>query len=938
MKHITTLLSHMYEKAWSVFACTILGVLFCFSVALCSGQTEQKQGQTPYKKSTHAPADDTQSTVVGQPVHVVSRIAADDGTIVAKLSNGMMLIARAVHTAPVVSVRGYVRAGGILEGRWLGCGLSHLLEHLVAEYTVTDGADGVHDANPESLSEKIGAQANAYTTTDHTCYYVSATAEKVNQCIEIITGQLARPDISGEDFQREHGVVQRELDMGRDDPKRIMYYTHQANLYRDHPAAVPTIGFAGPLSKVTYEDVMAYHGMKYVPQNMVLAIVGDIDPARAIDEATRRLADFHKGREPELAIPAVPPVTGVRRMTRESSAFTEASEFLSFQTIDLFDKDLHALDVLSFILSRGRASRLVADLQFRRKLVTSVSSYSHTPAWGKGTFTVTFRTAPDQADAAEQAILDHLRAVVEKGVTDEELTRAKRQKISTHVRGQQTAGDIAAQLATDLFFTGDLAFSANYTDRIQDVTAEQVQAVAKRYFDFDAMVITRIVPPADKAEQTAIAEKQAKDQAEVFTLPNGMKVILQPSSAVKLTAMVLANKGGVLLEDEATNGLGTMMTALSTRGAGEMTGQQISAFFDAAGGSVSAICGDNSFLYSASVLSDSFDKALPIFADVVLRPTFPQDQLDVLRPMLLAGIRRQEEHWQGRLNKFFRGKFFAGSPWQMLSAGAIPVVEKVTVEQLQAWHDKVMRSGDAVLAIYGDFDPARTRQAVETLFADMPQGKAELTIPQRRKVQQDGELYTQQADLEQAGIMIGLPGTTRTNLHDTLGLMLIDTIISGYHMPSGWLHKELRGKELVYVVHAINKTGFAPGALLVYAGTRPDKASEVVDIIRRNLKKAADYPFSREELDRAINTIITAKILNSQSLDDLATDAALNEMYGMGWDWSSRLEGELRKFTPEEVQAVAKKYFAGPEVVTVVTPKPELLTGAEEAKTMQETP
>jgi zinc protease len=885
-----------------------------------------------------ARADNTQSTVVDQPVHVVARIAADDDTVVARLSNGMTLIARAVHTAPVVSVRGYVRAGGILEGQWLGCGLSHLLEHLVAEYTVTDGADGIHGANPESLSEKIGAQANAYTTSDHTCYYVSATAEKVNQCIEIITGQLARPDISRGDFQREHGVVQRELDMGRDDPSRIMYYTHQANLYRDHPAAVPTIGFAGPLSKVTYEDVMAYHAQKYVPQNMVIAIVGDIDPGKAIDEATRHLRDFKKGREPELAIPAVPPVTGVRRLTRESAAFTEASEFLSFQTIDLFDKDLHALDVLSFILSQGRASRLVADLQFRRKLVTSVSSYSHTPAWGKGSFTITFRTAPDQADTAEQAILDHLRAIAEQGVTAEELARAKRQKISTHVRGQQTAGDIAAQLATDLFFTGDLAFSANYTDRIQDVTAEQVQAVAKKYFDFDSMVITRIVPPAEKAETKIAAKKQAQGKAEMFTLPNGMKVILQPSSAVKLTAMVLATKGGLLLEDETTNGLGTMMTALSTRGAGEMTGQQISAFFDAAGGSVSAICGDNSFLYSASVLSDSFDKALPVFADVVLRPTFPQDQLDVLRPMLIAGIRRQEEHWQGRLNKFFRGKFFDGAPWQMLSTGAIPVVEKVIAEQLKAWHDKVVRSGDAVLAIYGDFDPARTRLAIEKLFAAMPEGKAELTIPQRREVDQAGELYTQQADLEQAGIMIGLPGTTRTNLHDTLALKLIDTVISGYHLPGGWLHKELRGKELVYVVHAINKTGFAPGAFLVYAGTRPDKAAEVVSIIRKNLNRAASHPYSREELDRAITTIVTAEVLNSQSLDDLATSAALNEMYGMGWDYSARLEGELRKLTPEEVQAVAKKYFTGKYVVTVVTPKPELLDGAEIEQAQQETP
>ena len=156
--------------------------------------------------------------------------------------------------------------------------------------------------------------------------------------------------------------------------------------------------------------------------------------------------------------------------------------------------------------------------------------------------------------------------------------------------------------------------------------------------------------------------------------------------------------------------------------------------------------------------------------------------------------------------------------------------------------------------------------------------------------------------------------------------MLIDTIISGYHYPNGWLHKELRGKKLVYVVHAYHKTGFVPGAFLTYAGTQPENAKQVVEIIHKNYRKAADYVPTRKELDLAINTIVTAEILNNQTLDDLAMGAVLNELYALGVDWPRRLKAELESITPQQVQKVAEKYLDGGYVTIVITPKPDVLS------------
>ncbi len=866
-----------------------------------------------------------QATLTSAPIRIVEHNRDESGAVLARLSNGMRVIVQAVHAAPVVHVRAYVGAGGLYEGPWLGCGLSHLCEHLVAEDSISGEDTPVRSPGPHAVNrmDVIGGQANAYTSATHTCYYISSVAEKVNESIDLIADQIARPHITRESFRREHGVVQRELEMGKDEPERVLYYTHQANLYLDHPAAVPVIGYPGPLSRVTYEDVLAYHRKMYVPQNVIFVVVGDIDAQQVMDRVVETMQGFAEGRQPVFTLPEVPRVSGVRRSICPSKLFRETAELISFQTIPLLDPDLYPLDVLSTILTRGQASRLVKTLQFEKRLVTAVDSFSDTPSWGKGALTISFRARPDQADAAEQALLDELRKVARDGVTPEELARAQRQMLADYVRRQQTMEDIAATLGSDLLVSGDPAFSKHYTDRIQQVAPEEVRAVARKYFRFSDYVVTRFVPPG--AAPTVLPKATPNDavRASVYTLPNGLKVVLRPSQEVGLVSMVLAAKGGLLHETPATNGIGSLMMALSTRGAGDRSAEQIAAFFNHAGGSIGGLCGDNTYLWQASVLAEEFPEALEIFADVVLKPTFPETELANLRPLAEAAIRREEEHWSSQLVKFFREKFFTGSPWRMLPSGKMNVVHAASREQILAYHEQILRAGSSVLAVYGQFDLESTRAKLAKRFGAMPAGKAMLTIPPPRVIPATGETHVKKTATQQAGIIVASPAPVMENLDDRLPLILADTILSGYGLPNGWLHTELRGKKLVYVVHAYQKTGLAPGAFVVYAGTQPEKAPQVVEIIRKNLRRLTEYLPTRAELDRAIHSIVTAEILDNQTLSDLAMSAALNELYGLGVNWPRTLKAKLQAITPEQVRAVARKYLSGGLVVTVITPQPE---------------
>ena len=860
------------------------------------------------------------------PLTVADRTVVGDVTM-ERLSNGLVVIVAANRKAPVVCVRSYVRAGGMYEGKYLGCGVSHLLEHLVAKGAVHDGQASGKPKQTRNRVDEIGGQSNASTGLARTQYYIAAAAGKTNDCIDLIADWMARPEITEEDFAREHGVVQRELEMGKDNPHRQMWYAHARNFYQTHPAATPVIGLAEPLVKLTRAEVLDYHRRMYVPQNMVVAIVGDVDTAEVLQRVRTAFAGFAPGRPPDLSLPAVPQVSGSRRAIVTNKSIKDAREEMSFRTIPLVHDDLYALDVLSYILTKGESSRLVRKVKREAKLVTSVSSSSWTPAWGAGQFGIDFRGEPALADKAEKAILAELAEVVAGGVTAEEVARAKRQKTADFVYSQQTVESQTSTLATDYLTTGDVEFSRRYTARIQKVTAEQVQAVAKKYFLFDRVIVTRMLPAGEKGPAAVGAGERAKATSKFFKLPNGLRVVLYADPSAGLVSTSMVTRGGLVVETPKTNGMGTLMTALSTRGAGGLSAEQIAAFFAKAGGRVSGACGNNTFYWQATTLADSFDEALPIVADIVQRPTYAENEREIIRKPLLAAVARIDEDAFGQLSKWFGKDFFGDSPLAMMRVGSEDVHEAATAESVAAYHKRYIKAGASVLAIYGEFDAEKVESRIRELFGDMSAG--DVTVPQvaARKVADAGENYVHPTKLEGAAIMVGAPGMKLADMDDRLAIDVLDTIISGYHLPRGWLHSELRGKKLVYVVHAYNRPAYVPGAFQVYAMCEPKNAAQVAEIIRKNLRRTLTHKFTPDEVAEAVNMILTAELLDKQAMSSLAMQAALDELYGFGYDFRKQYEKRLRAVTPEAVSAAAEKYLSGGYVTTIVTPRPDLAGG-----------
>jgi len=839
--------------------------------------------------------------------------------IVEVLDNGMVAIVKENHTAPVASVRLYVRAGSIYEGELLGAGLSHLFEHLLAGGATKNRSED----ESRKLIEKIGAKFNANTGKARTCYFLTVPALHVGTALNMIADWVTRPTFPEDAFKREWDVVQRELEMGNTDPSRMIWKLFNELRYTIHPGRFPVIGHQSIVQQLKREEILAYYKRMYVPDNCVVVIVGDINAEEMLDAIKKEFSDFTRRAQPTIVLPDEPEVTAPREIVKVFPAMRGPAKMnIGFPSFKLQHKDLCTLDMLANIMGEGKSSRLYKRLQEELQLVFSISAGNYTPNWADGTFTIMCELAPDKVANARSAIWDEIEHIKKELVTDQELARAKRQLLVGHIRSHQTAEQQAATMAEDYLATGDPHFSDHYVENMQKVTAERVREMARKYLVRDKQ-LTLILTPKPLTPVVAGGQKKNGESAvKQITLDNGLRVLLRHNTAVPLVNTQFYVMGGLLDETEANNGLTNLMTMLSVKGTKNYTSQQINEFFDNIGGSIHTSCGNNTYFYQMEVMTKDFGQAFGVFAEVVREPTFPEEELTKVRPLVLAAIEKVHNSWPAEGARFFRENFFINSPYKHTRLGTADSVRTISRKKITKFHKTATVGSRSVLAVFGDIDLDDTERMVREKFSSLPKGKPlDLDKLKPEPPLKTPREFFQKTSKEGATVHVGFPGMKLTNVQDRYPMEVLTGIVGSN---TGWLHESLRGKGLVYYAWGFSFAGLTPGYVAATAQCEADKAPEVLELIQEQLQKAAQGNITEEEVARARSKLINSEILGKQTNADMAMATALDELYGFGYKWSQGHADRILAVTLENVKAVAKKYLLVPPTITINTSKPEL--------------
>lgn len=835
------------------------------------------------------------------------------------LPNGLTVLLREDHSAPVVSAQVWVHTGSIYEGNHLGAGLSHILEHMLFKGTEKRGVGKIAQE-----VEACGGSINAYTSLDRTVYFIDVpsdggkpgTAHGTETAIDILADAIMHSTLPPAEYTKEQEVILREIAMGHDDPDHQATELLLATAYRVHPSRYPVIGYEEIYRKLKREDAMNYYRERYVPNNLIVVVAGDINPQRVRDQIVRGLGQWTRQSLPPLYIPDEPLQVSGRSATDESrTAAQQARLHLAYQTCDFRHPDSAPLEVLAMIAGRGMSSRLYQELREKRKLVHEVDAWSSTPSWC-GLFGSSAIADPDQIEAAKDAILAELERFKTAPVTPAELAKALKMVLSSHLASRKTMSGQASQLAGDELLTGDPAFSDQYLALLLKVTAEDIQRVARHYFQPDRLTVTILQPKGCLKRSSAPAEKTVDRSVQKSKLANDLVLLTKEDHRLPFVELRLVMKSGLLFENAKNNGISQLTSKLLLKGTRKRSAEQIVSDIESVGGSISAYSGANSMGVCIEVMRPDIGLGLEILSDIVRNVTFEASAIDREKTAQIAEIRQEREQPVKIAMLNARAHLFGEHPYSMPNLGTEPTVKALKREDLVAFWKRVAVPSNMVLSVFGDLEPGPMRQLVRNHFESLSAEPVPTPSSPTTNFGKADRVVDQQ-DKKQGVVVIAYPGIDLRS-PDRAAIELMNAALSSM---GSRLFISLRDeKALCYYVGVNEMIGLARGFIYFYIGTDPAKLAEAENGIEAEIAKIRKGGITAEELERARNGLLGDRKMQKQNLGELALVSALDELYGLGYDYADKLDAAYGAVTCAQVQAVAGKYLGEKSVVSVVKP------------------
>jgi predicted Zn-dependent peptidase len=409
-----------------------------------------------------------------------------------RLSNGLVVLTLEDHATPVVSFQMWVKAGSRDE-RWY-TGIAHLFEHMMFK-----GSKRVGPEEHARIVQARGGRVNAYTTRDQTVYHTDVSREHLPLVIELEAERVTNLAITQATLDGEREVVLEERRLRVDDqPDGRALETLLALSFVAHPYRWPVIGWRSDVEAATVEACRDFFGHYYVPNNIVLAIVGDFDAEEALRVVRRSFGRLPPAAEIPRNPTREPEQRGERRATVE---FDLRSPVLAaaWHAPASGHADAEPLDVLSEILSAGRSSRLYRRLVYQEQLALAAEG-AYWEMRDAGLFFAFASVRPDaRIERVEQVLLEEIARLGERPVSGAELEKAKRQLEVGLVNGLATSRALASRIAYDVATFGRIRPLEERLSAIQAVDAEDVQRVARTYLAPDGRSVVRVVAPASGA-------------------------------------------------------------------------------------------------------------------------------------------------------------------------------------------------------------------------------------------------------------------------------------------------------------------------------------------------------------------------------------------------------------------------------------------------------
>ena len=841
------------------------------------------------------------------------------------LANGLDVITLRTGLLPIVSANLWYHVGSKNEERTQR-GMAHLFEHLMFE-----GSEHYPGDYFKPL-QRLGASVNGSTSPDRTNYYADLPAAHLELALAMESDRMANllPALTDEKIRVQKDVVKNEYRQNYANRPygKVGALMAEAMYPPGHPYSWLTIGAMEDVEGASRDELEAFFRRFYVPANSSLAIVGDLDPDRAVALADRYFGGIPGGtRALPVHVPEVAALRGdIAIEIREPVELDRL--YLIWMSVPQFDSRDAPLAMLADVLARGRSSRLYQLLVVDRQIAQDVNAHQSSREIA-GTFGVVATLRPGREIREAREDIDRVLAeIAEHGVTDDELQRVKNGRLAGFIYALDNVGGISDRLNAYNVYLRDPSRITGDFARYQSVTLEDVRRAASEMLAHGRIALSVLgrkskttIAPLDRTIRPSPAPSSQfrAPIPEIHTLACGLSLWLIPRRDLPIVAATVVVSAGASAHGPDRGGLASLTANVMDEGTESRSSLQIASEAENLGSSVSSSSGWDGSYVSMQCLTPYLDQTLDLALDVLLRPTFPEADYRRLLDQTLAGLRAERDSADARAYRaLIQAIYPAGHPYATPAGGDETTVASLARGDLVRFHQTMYRPDRAAIVVVGDIDSDRIIGQLNGLFGDWTgTSAAHPVISAAPRLPKPRILLLDRPNAPQAAVRIGHPGPSRLDPdHDSL--MIFNQILGGQF--TSRLNAKLREeKGLTYGIRSNFDTRKGPGPFTISSSLQADKIAEALADIRGEVEAIlTNRPPSQSELDDARMAIIDGQARHFENPSALVSRYAGLFLYGLPLDDYARLEERLGHVTIDTAIAAAHRHIVPDAFVYVV--------------------
>jgi zinc protease len=783
-------------------------------------------------------------------------------TVRAVLPNGLTLLAQRVSSAPVVAVVTYVRAGYFDEpDEWVG--IAHVLEHMFFKGTPTRDAGAL-----ARETQRLGGYLNAATGYDRTVYYtvLPSTGDGLARALALQADALRHAALDPGELARELEVVIQEAKRKLDTPSAVTAETLYQLLFRVHRMRRWRIGTEAGLRTLDAAALRAYYETRYVPDRVIVALTGDLDPDRAVGLARDVYGDWTRAGSTVAGSPPEPERRESRLRTLRADV-ERPHAAIGWRTAEARHPDAPALDLASVVLGAGRASWLGREV--RLPGLAATAGASHFTPGDVGVFEVTLSGAADSLAAAVARSVALAERLADTGPDAGQLERA-RALIASHWARRFESADARASTLAQFEALGGVGLVDEYVEHLLTADAARVRDVAGRYLTRDtacAVVCARDgVATGLSEDDWPLVETEREPPAPVPVLARSAERVTAVSGRLVADDVVHCDLGGADLlarrhagaglvtvgiylpgvtdgETVETAGLSRLLARVALRGAGHLSAEALALEAERLGGSIAVAADADLIGWSLTVPVGAALAAARLLRLVAGAPRLEAEHVAMEGALLAADAAGARDDMYRHPLQRVLGCAFPEDAYGLPPLGDPARVPTFDAEILRGWHARALRSR-AVVVVVGDDEPERLAGAA-SVFREWTGAAVTAPAP--------APAWRSAAEAEtrvkaQTALALAFPAPA-AGADARYALAVTGTLLSGL---AGRLFEELRERRaLAYTVQAAPWLCRRAGAVLAYVATSPDRETEARDALLAELARLAAETAGDDEVERA---------------------------------------------------------------------------------------